>query len=138
MNVRPLLFSALLLTAGAAPAQDEGIMGPLPGVEEIVGPTTVCGRSFALRLVAGEKVRKREGHDFFLYYTTAADGPFLLYEGNAPQPHDDEIDTGRPFPRLIAIHDNRDADAKANSRVRDRLLTGDARARACPQAKSSE
>ena len=96
-----------------------------------IGPNTICGHAFAMRLVAGESAVSERGPDFLLYYVTAADGPFTLYEGNFPQPHDDEIATGLDFPRLIAIHDNRPAAAKARSRVRDRVLTGDARRAAC-------
>jgi hypothetical protein len=33
---------------------------------------------------------------------------------------------------VIAIHDNRDAEAKARSRIRDRLLVGAARPASCP------
>ena len=138
MNVRTYPFAALLIAAGTASAQDHGIMGPLPGMTDVPGPATVCGHSFALRLDPGERVRKQKGPDFFLYYATAKDGPFLIYEGNFPQPHDDEIETGLPFPRLIAIHDNRTGEARTASRVRDRLMTGDAFAQACPPAKSRQ
>ena len=108
------------------------------GQQEIAGPALLCGAAFAWRLSAGGRVRKQEGPDFSLYYADAADGPFLIYEGNFPEPHDDEINTGLGFPALIAIHDNRSDDAKAHARVRDRLLTGNAFAEACPQRRSSE
>ena len=104
-----------------------------PAEQRYAGPAFVCGEAFALRLTAGESaVRRDPGIDFLLYYIQAADGPFLLYEGNAPQPHDDEIRTGLSFPNVIAIHDNRDAAAKARSRIRDRLLVGPARPASCP------
>ena len=106
---------------------------PGPGEQRFTGPVLVCGEAFALRLAAGESLIRRDpGIDFILYYAQAADGPFLLYEGNAPQAHDDEIRTGLSFPNVIAIHDNRDAAAKARSRIRDRLLVGAARPAQCP------
>lgn len=108
-------------------------MGPLPGSQRLEGPSLVCSYAFGLRLAQGEHVDRQEGVDFALYYTESADGPFLLYEGNFPQPHDDEIRTGLSFPSVIAIHDNRSAEAKARSRVRDRLLLGEDIAEACPQ-----
>jgi len=111
-------------------------MGPYAGRVLSAGPTTVCGSAFAIRLVAGESVQRQEGPDFSLFYISAADGPFLLYEGGYPQPHDDEVPTGVSFPTVIAIHDNRPAEAKARSRVRDRVLTGDAFRAACPPAPS--
>ena len=126
-----LLASALLLSSGTAATQDN-IMGPNPGAQETAGPAVVCATAVALRLAQGERVRRQEGHDFTLLYVQAADGPFLIYEGSYPQPHDDEIATGLPFPSVIAIHDNRTAEAKARTRVRDRLLTGAAFAAACP------
>jgi hypothetical protein len=119
-----------LLALAAFATQDEGIMGPNPGVHRLDGPATVCGVAFALRLEAGEHVDFREGPDFFLYYTTARDGQFLLYEGGHPQPHDDEVRIGQQW--MIAIHDSREAEAKARSRVRDRLLMGQAYSEACP------
>ena len=66
------------------------------------------------------------------YSVTGADGGFVLYEGNAPQPHDDEMQTGFGWPSVIAIHDNRSVWAKARSRIRDRLLVGAARPAECP------
>ena len=84
----------------------------------------------------GERVRQQEGVDFWLYYVDAADGPFLLYEGGHPGPHDDEIRIGSYW--IIAIHDNRSAEAKARSAVRSRLLTGPAATQACPQQRRSE
>jgi len=104
-----------------------------PAEQVYSGPILVCGEAFALRLAAGERLTRRDpGIDFLLYYVEAADGPFLIYEGNAPQPHDEEIATGLSFPNVIAIHDNRSAAAKTRSRIRDRLLTGAARAAQCP------
>jgi len=47
-----------------------------------------------------------------------------------PQPHDDEVRIGQQW--MIAIHDSREAEAKARSRVRDRLLMGQAYSEACP------
>jgi hypothetical protein len=124
---------ALLATGAQASAQEGSIMGPYPGTQKIAGPALLCGEAFALRLAAGEEVQKQEGPDFILYYAEAADGPFLIYEGNFPQPHDDEIRTGGAFPAVIAIHDNRSSEAKSHSRIRDRLVTGDALAQACPK-----
>ena len=133
---KKMLTAALLLLAAASPAssqtQEGGIMGPYAGRVRTEGPATVCGAAFAVRLAAGEAVQRQEGPDFSLFYIDAADGPFLLYEGGHPQPHDDAVQTGQPFPTVIAIHDNRGAEAKARSRVRDRLLVGDAFRAACP------
>lgn len=136
-----LLLAPVLLFAGAASAQQErqqegGIMGPYVGQVRSVGPATVCGHAFAIRLAAGEFVNRQEGPDFTLFYVTAADGSFLLYEGGHPQPHDDEIRIGDYT--IIAIHDNRSAEAKARSAVRNRLLTGASFTEACPQQRNSE
>ena len=128
-----LLIGMTPFFAGPTAAQDEGIMGPFPGSQRLEGPSLICSYAFGLQLAPGEYIDRREGVDFSLYYTQAVDGAFLLYEGNAPQPHDDEIQTGLRFPSVIAIHDNRSAEAKARSRIRDRLLTGEAFADACPQ-----
>jgi hypothetical protein len=136
--MRSLLLALLGLCAlsTAATAQERqqegGIMGPYVGRQRIDAPTIVCGGAFAIRLVAGESVERQEGPDFSLFYIAATDGPFLLYEGGYPQPHDDEVLTGQDFPSVIAIHDNRPAEARARSRVHDRLLTGDAFHAACP------
>jgi hypothetical protein len=119
----PALLLAIFALAAPASAQQRQTRA--------TGPNTICGHAFAMRLVAGESAVSERGPDFLLHHVTAADGPFLLYEGNFPQPHDDGIVTGLTFPRLIAIHDNRPAAAKARSRVRDRVLTGDARRAAC-------
>jgi hypothetical protein len=98
-----------------------------------VGPAVVCGEAFALRIGRGERATSFDpGIDFFTYRVEGADGGFVLYEGNAPQPHDDELLTGLPWPSVIAIHDNRGAAAKARSRIRDRLVTGRARMALCP------
>src|ERR1700712_614551 len=122
-----ILAAALLLVA----AQQQAV--PAWGERRFTGPALVCGTAFALRLAAGESLIRRDpGLDFILYDARAADGAFLLYEGNAPQPHDDEIRTGLSFPNVIAIHDNRSAAAKAHSRIRDRLLVGTARPSSCP------
>jgi hypothetical protein len=105
--------------------------------KKVVGPALVCGEAFALRLRRGETmVRRNPGIDFLLYDVKALDGPFLLYEGNAPQGHDDEIVTHRSFPSVIAIHDNRSAAAKARSPIKDRLLTGSRSAALCPQQRN--
>ncbi|HYN46453.1 MAG TPA: hypothetical protein VES64_07155, partial [Allosphingosinicella sp.] len=74
-----LLGLAAFAATGPATAQDGNIMGPYPGVNELAGPTLICGHGFALRLSEGERVRRQEGPDFSLYYVDAADGPFLLY-----------------------------------------------------------
>jgi len=122
---RIFLLAAL---AAAAPALAQ------PSTRTFTGPALVCGEAFALRIAAGESVERRDpGIDFLLYYAQAHDGPFLIYEGNAPMAHDDEIRTGLSFPDVIAIHDNRSADAKARSRIRDRLRVGAAFAAACPR-----
>ena len=121
------LLAACSLTAPASaqPARDR----------VYTGPALVCGTAFALRLAAGERLTYRDpGIDFLLYYAEGPEGGFVLYEGNAPMPHDDEIRTGQSFPSVIAIHDNRSAYAKARGRVRDRLLTGDAFRAACQGA----
>jgi hypothetical protein len=123
--VRLLTTFALLVTAGAAVAQR------VPD-RRFTGPALVCGEAFALRIGAGESAIKHDpGIDFLTYYVAGSYGSFVLYEGNAPQPHDDEIQTGLSFPGVIAIHDNRRAEAKAHSRIRDRLLVGSAFAAAC-------
>jgi hypothetical protein len=110
-----------------------------PPDRKVVGPALVCGEAFALRLRRGETmVRHNPGIDFLVYYVKALDGRFLLYEGNAAQAHDDEIETGRSFPSVVAIHDNRSAAAKAHSRIRDRLLTGSRSASVCPQQRNPQ
>ena len=123
---RSRLALALLALTAAPPTAAQPIS------RTFTGPALVCGMAFGLRIAAGESVESRDpGIDFLLHYAQAADGPFLIYEGNAPMAHDDAIQTGRSFPSVIAIHDNRPAQAKARSRVRDRLLIGDAHAAAC-------
>lgn len=123
--VRRLATFAFLLAAGTAVAQ------PVPD-RRFTGPALVCGEAFALRIGTGETAIKRDpGIDFLTYYVAGAYGSFVLYEGNAPQPHDDEIRTGLSFPSVIAIHDNRRPEAKSRSRIRDRLLVGSAFAAAC-------
>jgi hypothetical protein len=97
------------------------------GERRFVGPALMCGEVFALDLGAGEiAIRRIPGVDFIIYDFEGPDGSFVLYEGNAPQPHDDEIVTGLDWPHVIAIHDNRSSTAKARSRIRDRLLVADA------------
>ena len=123
-----MILAAAFLLAAMPPAA-----APAWGERRYTGPALVCGAAFALRLAPGESLVVRDpGLDFILYDAQAADGAFLLYEGNAPQPHDDEIRTGLSFPNVIAIHDNRSAAAKAHGRIRDRLLVGTARPSECP------
>ncbi|AGH50272.1 hypothetical protein G432_12765 [Sphingomonas sp. MM-1] len=96
------------------------------------GPAVLCGEAFALPLMPGEEATVHDPKiDFVTYHVKAKDGPFVLYEGNAPQPHDDELRTGLGWPNVVAIHDNRGAAAKSASHIRDRLLTGAKRAAAC-------
>lgn len=103
------------------------------GERRYQGPALVCGEAFALRIAAGERAVVRDpGMDFLTYHVEGPGGSFVLYEGNAPRPHDDEIRTGRPWPQVIAIHDNRSAAAKAAGRIRDRLVTGPGQRRLCP------
>jgi hypothetical protein len=128
---RPLALFALLAVAAA---QAPGSGGSPPAQPAIAGPATVCGSAFALRLAAGESARRQEGTDFTLFHVAAADGPLMLYEGNFPQAHDEEVRTGQDFPAIVAVHDGRSAEAKARSHVRDRLLTGEAFRAACPGA----
>jgi hypothetical protein len=126
-----LALSALAAAAPTAAAQ--------PSTQTFTGPALVCGEAFALRIAAGESVERRDpGIDFLLYYARGRDGPFLIYEGNAPMAHDDEIRTGLSFPEMIAIHDNRGAEAKARSRIRDRLLVGAAFAAACTRPRPAQ
>ena len=126
-----MILAAALLIAATQPTAAVG------GEWRFTGPALVCGEAFALRLTAGESLILFDpGLDYIVYHAQATDGPFLLYEGNAPQPHDDEIRTGISFPNVIAIHDNRPAEAKARSRIRDRLLVGPARAALCPAGQA--
>jgi len=123
---------AIAATAAMLAVSTAGRATLQPETRTYTGPTLVCGMAFALRIEAGESVEYRDpGIDFLLYYARGAYGGFLLYEGNAPMAHDDLIRTGRSFPGMIAIHDNRTPEAKARSRIRDRLLVGDAFAAAC-------
>lgn len=126
---------ALALAAAFAAAEPAAAQ---PSTRTFTGPALVCGEAFALRIAAGERVERRDpGIDFLLYYAQARDGPFVIYEGNAPMAHDDAIRTGLSFPDVIAIHDNRSAAAKARSRIRDRLLTGEAFRAACPRSRNA-
>ena len=126
-----MILAAAFLLAATPPA------AAVRGERRFTGPALVCGEAFALRLAAGESLIRRDpGLDFILYYAQGTDGAFVLYEGNAPQPHDDEIRTGLSFPNMIAIHDNRPAEAKARSRIRDRLLVGNARPASCPAGQA--
>ncbi|HEV7658938.1 MAG TPA: hypothetical protein VGO55_03745, partial [Allosphingosinicella sp.] len=73
-----MILAAALLLAATPPA------APAGGEQSFTGPALVCGEAFALRFEAGESLIRRDpGIDFILYYAQAADGPFLLYEGNA-------------------------------------------------------
>jgi hypothetical protein len=118
-----MILATALLLAAAQPAE-----------RTYTGPAVVCGEAFALRLVRGERATSRSPvEDFVLHRIEGLDGLVVLYEGNAPQPHDDEIRPGSGWPEVIAIHDNRSAAAKARSRFRDRLLVGPARAALCPR-----
>ena len=119
-----------LALLAAASGQQNGVIGAEPGSATVRGPSLVCGENFALRLAAGESLAFRLGPDFYLYYATAADGAFVLYEGGYPQPHDDVIRVNDHT--LIAIHDNRPEAARQRTRVRDRLIVGPGYARACP------
>jgi hypothetical protein len=124
-----MIFAAVFLLAATPPP------APVGGERRFTGPTLVCAEAFALRLTAGESlIRRSPVEDFVLYYVEGAEGSFLIYEGNAPQPHDDEIATGLGWPSVIAIHDHRSAEAKAHGRIRGRLLVGDARPAECPAA----
>ena len=126
MTSQSRLALALAALAAASPAAAQ------PSTRTFTGPGLVCGEAFAMRIAAGESVERRDpGIDFLLYYAQAHDGPFVIYEGNAPMAHDDSIRTGLSFPDVIAIHDNRSAAAKARSRIRDRLVTGEAFRAAC-------
>lgn len=131
----PRLFLALL-GLGALPAPAAAQHPNIVAHPRTNGPTMICGSAFAIRLAAGEYLEREQGPDFSLFYITAADGPFLLYEGGYPQPHDDEVRTGEDFPSVIAIHDNRPAEAKARSRIRDRILVGNAFRAACTAASA--
>jgi hypothetical protein len=134
---RLALAAAFLTLTAPAAAQEPGIGSSPSAQPAIAGPATICGSAFALRLAAGESARRQEGTDFTLFYVTAADGPLVLYEGNFPLPHDEEVRTGQGFPAIVAVHDSRSAEAKARSHVRDRLLTGEAFRAACPGARSA-
>lgn len=119
------MILSLLLTAAAVQS----------GVAErhYAGSAVVCGEVFALRIAADERAVVRDpGIDFFTYHVAGPDGGFVLYEGNAPQTHDDEVRTGLAWPSVIAIHDNRSARAKAAGRIRDRLVMGPEKIALCP------
>jgi hypothetical protein len=131
--MKRLVLVVGLLGAIVGPASAPARVKDAPREQKVVGPALVCGEAFALRLRKGETlVRRDPGVDFLLYSVEGPDGHFLLYEGNAPQPHDDEIRTHLFFPNVIAIHDNRSRQSKARSRIRDRLLTGQASGALCP------
>jgi hypothetical protein len=130
MTILPAMKAVMILAATIA-ALALAAVQPQPE-QTFTGPALVCGTAFALRLAEGERlVRRDPGIDFLLYYAEGPEGSFLLYEGNAPQAHDDLVRTGLSWPDVIAIHDNRTAEAKARTRIRDRLLLGGARAAAC-------
>jgi len=136
-RLRLVLLALPAFAATPAAGQDRAAVGAHPARTATAGPATVCGTAFSIRLAAGESAIRQEGTDFTLYNVTAADGPVMLYEGNFPQPNDDEVRTGQAFPAVVAVHDRRPADAKARSRVRDRLLTGEAFRTACPGGRSA-
>ena len=96
-----------------------------------------CGEAFAIDLEAAENVETTSPvEDFVLHRLTTPSGLVVIYEGNAPQPADEVIETGMDWPNVIAIHDNRSF--KGNERnFRRRLVTGSARASVCPSAPSA-
>lgn len=127
-----MTFALALLALLATNAQGgPGTPTPAQPRTTATGPDTVCGYAFAIRLVAGESAVSELGPDFLVVQVAAADGRFTLYEGNHPQPHDDAVRTGVAGAEIVAIHDGRPAAAKARSRIRDRILIGDAWRRAC-------
>src|ERR1700741_896560 len=106
----PVLLASLVL--GSAVAQP--VTRPDGVVEQrFDGPALVCGVAFAIEIEAGEYAIKRDSPiDFLTYYVEGPSCTFVLYEGNAPQPHDDEVRTGRSWPQLVAVHDNRSESGK--------------------------
>jgi hypothetical protein len=126
-------FAFVLVAAG----QPGDIMGPDPAVTVMEGPTLICGEAFALRLAAGERARYQEGPDFQIFNVEARTGPFLIYEGNYPQPDGELIRTGRDFPSVIAVHYEAGTDTRTRRRLRERIVTGARQTRLCPQQASA-
>jgi hypothetical protein len=140
MSIASPLMLVLLAAAGAAqPGEapsgptDTDLMAPDPGVTLMEGPTLICGEAFALRLVAGERARYQEGPDFQVFTVESADGPFVIYEGNYPEPGAQLIRTGRAFPALIALHYRANIEASTQRRTRARIVTGRRMTRLCSQ-----
>ncbi|HEV7658936.1 MAG TPA: hypothetical protein VGO55_03735 [Allosphingosinicella sp.] len=124
------ISASLALSSVAAPpvTRPDGVIE-----QRFDGPALVCGVAFAIEIGTGEHAIKRDSRiDFLTYYVEGRYGSFVLYEGNAPQAHDDEVRTRLGWPQLVAIHDNRGAAARREGRIRDRLLVGDAFPAACP------
>jgi hypothetical protein len=138
MSIASPFVLALLAAAGTAqPADappapsDTDLMAPDPGVQLMEGPTLICGEAFALRLVAGERARYQEGLDFQVFTVQNAEGSFVIYEGNYPEPGGETIRTHRGFPSVISLHYAPGADTQAQRRTRARLVLGSRRARLC-------
>jgi hypothetical protein len=135
----PLMLVLLAMIGTGQPAEvpagptDTDLMAPDPGVTLMEGPTLVCGEAFALRLVAGERARYQEGPDFQVFTVESANGPFVIYEGNYPEPGAQVIRTGRTFPALVALHYRPDIDARSQRRTRARIVTGTRMTRLCSQ-----
>jgi hypothetical protein len=128
-----LISSLMLITATSAAAQATRSDGVIE--QRIDGPATVCGQAFAIEIGAGEHAIKRDPQiDFLTYYVEGSYGSFVLYEGNAPMPHDDEIRTGLNWPQVVAIHDNRSSTDAGP--IRDRIIVGARRAVLCPSRAS--
>lgn len=134
MNVLRLVLVLLTVAGGCSAGTGASQNGN--GVNPRVDGPVLCGEAFALRLEAGERFTRNDPRmDFITYSISGPDGNFVLYEGNAPQPSDDVIQTNLQWPSVIAIHDNRSADAKARSGIRSRLSIGNDRAPLCPQSR---
>lgn len=127
MIIAPIAVLAL----AAASAQPADTTAPQPAVMVLEGPTLVCGEAFALNLNRGERARYEEGPDFQVFSVEAADGPFVIYEGNFPQDGAELIRTGRAFPTFVALHYRPGIDARSQRRTRARIVTGRRMTRLC-------
>jgi hypothetical protein len=81
---------------GSLSLQLIGLLGLLsePTVEQITadkvldGPGRFCSEFFAVDLVRSEKMTRKWGPDFYLYFFEGSTGGFGLYEGFAPNTSD--------------------------------------------------
>ena len=110
-----LMAPALACAACSNPSSEPGkpgivaapIVTYVDGVQQarFSGPGIFCGLGFAFELASNEQVVRYDRQmDFLTYSLENPRGSAVIHVGNANQPADIELDTGRQFPSVIAVH----------------------------------